>query len=168
MILAPFDCALSKSFAAANALLEKYTLRAPADGVVLSINTAIGSYVSSQGAYNTYTGGYQPVLVMGSMPDDLAVRCYVDEILIQRLPRPSSMGAQMYVHGSNVSVPLQFVRMQPYVSPKIQLSDQRTERVDLRVLPIIFRFKKPADLALYPGQLVDVYIGQKRADASKS
>jgi HlyD family secretion protein len=138
------------------------------DGVVLSLNVAVGSYVSSQGAYNTYTGGYQPVLVMGSMLDDLAVRCYVDEILIQRLPKPKDMQARMYIHGSTVSVPLQFERMQPYVTPKIELSDQRTERVDLRVLPVIFRFKRPPELTLYPGQLVDVYIGQQPPpDANK-
>ena len=50
--------------------------------------------------------------------------------------------------------------MQPFVSPKIELSDQRLERVDVRVLPIIFRIEKPKDLNLYPGQLVDVYIGE--------
>ena len=50
--------------------------------------------------------------------------------------------------------------MQPIVSPKIELSDQRLERVDVRVLPIIFRLEKPKDLNLYPGQLVDIYIGE--------
>jgi HlyD family secretion protein len=31
------------------------------------------------------------------------------------------------------------------------------------VLPVIFRFSKPAGMALYPGQLVDVYIGEESA-----
>ena len=52
-------------------------------------------------------------------------------------------------------VPLEFVRVQPYVSPKIELSNQRQEQVDLRVLPVIFRFEKK-DAPVYPGQLVDV------------
>jgi len=47
-----------------------------------------------------------------------------------------------------------------YVSPKIELSNQRQEKVDLRVLPVIFRFEKK-DAPVYPGQLVDVYIGQQ-------
>ncbi len=51
--------------------------------------------------------------------------------------------------------------MQPYVSPKIQLSNQRLEKVDLRVLPVIFRFEPPAGVSIYPGELVDVYIGDK-------
>jgi HlyD family secretion protein len=53
------------------------------------------------------------------------------------------------------------VRVQPYVSPKIQLSNERTERVDLRVLPVIFRFERPKDANVYPGQLVDVYVQEK-------
>ena len=57
-------------------------------------------------------------------------------------------------------IPLKFVRMQPLVSPKIELSDQRLERVDVRVLPIIFRIEMPKDMNLYPGLLVDVYIGE--------
>ena len=58
-------------------------------------------------------------------------------------------------------MPLEFVRAQPYVSPKIELSNQRTERVDVRVLPLIFRFRKPQTMSVYQGQLVDVYIAEK-------
>jgi len=87
------------------------------------------------------------------------VRCYIDEILVQRLPDTAKIKAQMFIRGTDIRVPLSFLRMQPYVSPKIELSTQRQERVDVRVLPMIFRFEKPASLKLYPGQLVDVYIG---------
>jgi len=152
--------ALTKSHASASALLAKYTLRAPKNGVVLAINPTVGSFVSTQGAYDTYTQMMVPVLVLGSPRASLNLRCYVDEILVPRLPAPASMKAQMSVRGSNVKIPLRFVRMQPVVSPKIELSDQRLERVDVRVLPIIFRVEKPADLTLYPGQLVDVYISE--------
>ncbi len=152
--------ALVKSHLSASALLNKYTLRAPRDGSVLTINPAVGSYVSAQGAYDTYTQGMDPVLVLGSPRAHLNVRCYVDEILVPRLPEASKIKAQMSVRGSAVKIPLTYVRMQPFVSPKIELSDQRLERVDVRVLPVIFRIDKPSNLNLYPGLLVDVYIGQ--------
>jgi HlyD family secretion protein len=97
---------------------------------------------------------------MGSSQSYLGVRCYIDEILIHRLPQASQMHAQMFIRGTSIHVPLDYVRVQPYVSPKIELSNQRTERVDVRVLPVIFRFEKPKDIAVYPGQLVDVYIGE--------
>lgn len=151
--------ALYKSYLSASALLAKYTLRAPKDGIILAISPTVGSFVSAQGAYESYTQGMTPVIVLGSSHAHLNVRCYVDEILVPRLPGPDKMKAQMSVRGSAVKLPLAYVRMQPLVSPKIELSDQRLEKVDVRVLPIIFRLEKPKDLSLYPGQLVDVYIG---------
>jgi HlyD family secretion protein len=153
--------ALSKAFTASNALLAKYTIKAPIAGVVLLINAAVGSYISSQGTYETYTQGLTPVVVMGSSGNYIGVRCYIDEILLHRLPQGPQMKAQMFIRGTNINIPLEFVRVQPYVSPKIELSNQRTERVDVRVLPTIFRFEKPKDINLYPGQMVDVYIREK-------
>ncbi len=153
--------ALSKAYAASEALLSKYTIRAPVDGVVLSIQAAVGSYVSPQGAYGTYTEGFSPLVVMGTSQNYLQVRSYIDEILVHRLPDPEKMDAQMFIRGTDIHVPLTFSRIQPYVSPKIELSNQREERVDVRVLPVIFRFEKLKDVNLFPGQLVDIYVGEK-------
>jgi HlyD family secretion protein len=77
---------------------------------------------------------------------------------VPRLPPPSKIKAEMSIRGSKLKVPLDYVRVQPLISPKIELSDERLERVDVRVLPIIFRIEKTKDLNLYPGELVDVYI----------
>jgi len=145
---------------AANALLQYYSVKAPVDGVALSVNAAVGSYVSSQGAYDTYTELFDPLVVMSGPQDYLDVRCYIDEILVSRLPSKWHIQAQMQIMGTDIKVPLEFVRVQPYVSPKIELSNQKQEQVDLRVLPVIFRFEKK-DAPVYPGQMVDVFIGQK-------
>ncbi len=150
--------ALSKAYAASAALLDKYSIRAPTDGVVRSIQAAVGSYSSTQGAYDSYTGGFDPLIVMSTPDDNLQVRVYVDEILIHRLADPAKMSAEMFIRGTDQHVPLTFTRIQPYVSPKIELADSRQERVDLRVLPLIFRFAETKALNLYPGQLVDVYV----------
>ena len=152
--------ALLKGYRASKVLLSKYVVYAPSNGKILSINAAVGSYLSPQGTYDTYTGGSDPAMVMGNMHRYVGIRCCVDEILIHRLPEPAKMRARMFIRGTDVNLPLQYVRAQPYVSPKIELSNQRTERVDVRVLPLVFRFEKPDHVALYPGQLVDVYIGE--------
>jgi HlyD family secretion protein len=152
--------ALHEGYESASALLSKYSLHAPGKGKVLVIKPAIGSYVSTLGAYDTYTQGMAPVLVLGSADSQLQVRCFVDEILVPRLPDPLEIRAEMSVRGSDAKIPLEYVGTQPMVSPKIQLSDQRLERVDVRVLPIIFRLKIPKDVTLYPGQLVDVFISE--------
>ena len=157
-----------KQYELAQTLLSKYTLRAPADGLILSINIAVGSYISAQGSFDTYSQGFSPVVVMGSSQPYIGVRCYIDEILISRLPSASQMNARMTIRGTNISIPLEYVRVQPYVSPKIELSSQRTERVDVRVLPVIFRFERPKDIDVYPGQLVDVYIGEKENETRRT
>jgi len=97
---------------------------------------------------------------MGQPQEYLAVRCFVDEILVSQLPNAFHIRAQMSIRGTNIKVPLEFVRVQPYVSPKIALSNERQEQVDLRVLPVLFRFKKQ-DTPVYPGLDVDVYIGSQ-------
>ena len=153
--------AFSKAYAASSALLAKYTITAPVDGVILSVKAAVGSYISPQGSYGTYTQGLDPVIVMGGPQGYIGVRCYVDEILIHKLPEYKRVKAMMFIRGTNIKIPLEYVRVQPYVSPKIELSNQRTERVDVRVLPVLFRFEKPKNLNIYPGQLVDVYIEEK-------
>ncbi len=153
--------ALAKASTASNALLAKYMIKAPADGVVMAIDATVGSYASPQGAYDTYTQGTDPLVVMSSAKGTLDVRCYIDEILIPRLPPADKLQAQMFIRGTSTKIPLEFVRVQPYVSPKIQLSNQRQEKVDLRVLPVIFRFQPPPGIQVFPGELVDVYVGEK-------
>ena len=83
--------ALSKAYASSAALLAKYTIRAAADGVVLTVQTGVGSYVSPQGAYDSYTQGYDPLIVMAMPQQHLQVRAFVDEILVHRLPDPGKM-----------------------------------------------------------------------------
>jgi HlyD family secretion protein len=152
--------AQKQAWQAANALLQKYSVKATVDGVVLAVNAAVGGYVSSQGDYDTYTALFDPVMILCAPQEYMQVRCYVDEILVSKLPTTWHIQAQMQITGTDIKIPLDFVRVQPYVSPKIELSNEKQEQVDLRVLPVIFRFEKK-DAPVYPGQMVDVFIGQK-------
>ncbi len=151
---------LRNAAAAARAVLDMYRLQAPTDGRVLAVNVTPGTYVSSQGVYDPYTqASNNPMVILATPAQAMDVRCYVDEILIPRLPPTSRIKAMMFIRGTNRRVPLEFVRIEPYVRPKISLSDARQERVDVRVLPLIFRFRTQDAPQVYPGQLVDVYIG---------
>ena len=150
--------ALTKSYQSAARCSPSTLLRAPADGKVLAVNPIVGSYISRKALTIPIRRAWFRCWCWGPSQTRLNVRCYVDEILVPRLPDPSKMTAQMSVRGSNVKVPLKFVRTQPFISPKIELADQKLERVDVRVLPVIFHVELPKGLTLYPGQLVDVYI----------
>jgi hypothetical protein len=52
---------------------------------------------------------------------------------------------------------LTFVRVEPYVVPKKSLTGDNTERVDTRVLQVIYA-AAPGQGRLYVGQQVDVFI----------
>ena len=54
--------------------------------------------------------------------------------------------------------PMRFVRIEPYVIPKKSLTGDNTERVDTRVLQVIYSFKQPVDQNIYVGQQMDVYL----------
>jgi len=57
----------------------------------------------------------------------------------------------------SLRIPLEFVRFEPYVIPKKSLTGDSTERVDTRVLQVIYRVKDPT-APLYVGQQMDVYV----------
>ena len=56
-----------------------------------------------------------------------------------------------------VSFALRFVRVEPYVIPKKSLTGDNTERVDTRVLQVIYKIDR-TDQPVYVGQQLDVFI----------
>lgn len=134
--------------AAATVALDRLTVRAPIDGRVLKVNVRPGAFVVA-GA-----DGDPPVL----LGDDrvLFVRAQVDENDIWRL-QPGAR-AEAVVRGNRlIRFPLSFVRIEPYVAPKRSLTGDTTERVDTRVLDVIYRFD-PTGLPVFIGQQVDTFI----------
>ena len=58
-------------------------------------------------------------------------------------------------------VALTLVRVDPLVVPKQSLTGAGTERVDTRVLRVVYAFD-PAAMPAYPGQQMDVFIALRR------
>ena len=84
------------------------------------------------------------------------VRVDIDEYDIPRF-RPGAP-AKAYVRGyPRYEYHLRFVRVEPYVIPKKSLTGENTERVDTRVLQIIYAVENP-EPPLYIGQQLDVFI----------
>jgi multidrug resistance efflux pump len=128
-------------------LLDKMTVRAPADGKILQVNNRVGEYLSS-------TAGTSPVLFGDT--DSLMVRVDVDEINASH-GLPGSTAIAMLKGDSSRKFPMQFVRIVPYMVPKENLTGSNSERVDVRVLQLEFRFDPPP-FPVYVGQQVDVFI----------
>jgi HlyD family secretion protein len=121
---------------------------APFDGVVLQVNAKAGEYAAAGGSA-------EPLVVLGAAPP-LQVRIDIDEADIARLDatspgevRSRGVPAQRW--------PITPVRVEPLVVPKRSLSNRADERVDTRVLQVVYAL--PADATdVFPGQLVDAYL----------
>jgi hypothetical protein len=57
-------------------------------------------------------------------------------------------------------VPLRFVRVEPYLIPKKSLTGDSTERVDTRVMQVLFAIAPGTKIL--PGQQLDVFIDDKQ------
>src|SRR4029434_10219603 len=95
--------------------------------------------------------------VLGNI-DRFDVRVDVDENDAWRVATEEPRRARAYVRGNpEMSADLTFVRVEPYVIPKRSLTGESTERVDTRVLQVIYSFDR-GELPVYVGQQMDVYI----------
>lgn len=134
--------------AAVQTEIDRLTVTSPVDGEVLQVKIRAGEYAQA-GPLAT------PLMVVGDV-STLNVRVDVDEHDAWRIKEGAP--AKASVRGNaGLATSLQFVRFEPYVVPKRSLTGDSTERVDTRVLQIIYSFD-PATLPIYVGQQMDVFI----------
>jgi multidrug resistance efflux pump len=128
--------------------IERLTIRAPVDGVILQSKVRLGQYAQI---------GHlaEPLMVFGA-GKSLHVRVDINESDIWRIRAGNSAVARLRGN-SKISYPLEFVRIEPYVVPKRSLTGEVTERVDTRVLQVIYRFRGSSS-SVFDGQQMDVYI----------
>jgi len=84
------------------------------------------------------------------------IRVDVDEHEAWRV-RPETTATAAVRGNTNLKTPLTFVRFEPFVVPKKSLTGDSTERVDTRVLQVIYRVENDA-LPLFVGQQMDIFI----------
>ncbi len=128
--------------------IERLTVRAPVDGQILQLNVRVGEFAQA-GPLST------PLVLMGDI-ETLHVRVDVDENDAWRVNASSKAVASLRGN-SSMKTDLSFVRIEPYVIPKRSLTGESTERVDTRVLQVIYSFKR-ASFPVYVGQQMDVFI----------
>lgn len=137
-------------------LMDRLVVRAPRDGQVLRRNIEPGETASVDTA--------RPAMILGNLTK-LCVRAQVDEEDIALVagannqPTPQR-NAIARTRGSVVKdIPLRLLRVEPYARPKLDLTGSNIERVDTRVIDVLFEVvETPRDVPLLPGQAVDVFI----------
>src|SRR6516225_1094563 len=128
--------------------LDKTVVKASIDGAILKVNVRLGEYAQA-GVLS------DPLMTMGSV-DPLHVRVDIDETETWRI-RPDHTALARLRGNPDISTPLTFVRFEPYVLPKRSLTGDTTERVDTRVLQVLYEFA-PSEFPAFVGQQVDVFI----------
>jgi len=135
--------------------LDRLEVKAPRDNwdtaaqttfKVLQVNVRPGEFVGS--APGT------ALIVLGHI-SQLHVRVDIDENDIPRF-KPSMAGIAKPRGNPGQEIKLSFVRVEPYVIPKKSLTGGNTERVDTRVLQVIYAIN--GDAPLYVGQQVEVFL----------
>ncbi|MGF1634158.1 MAG: HlyD family secretion protein [Phycisphaerae bacterium] len=143
------------NLAAAETDVTRLLVRSPVAGRVLQVNVREGEYASAGGVGGTGGGGGDALMVVGDTTT-LHVRVDIDENDAWRLT--PGKPARAFVRGNgDLSTDLSFVRVEPFVIPKRSLTGESTERVDTRVLQVVYAFD-PAQLPVYVGQQMDVYV----------
>jgi multidrug efflux pump subunit AcrA (membrane-fusion protein) len=128
--------------------MERSIVRAPVDGNVLQVKVHPGEFAPA-GVTET------PLVLLGRLKP-LHIRVDVDEQEAWRV-KPGAKATATVRGNSALKTPLSFVRFEPFVLPKKSLTGDSTERVDTRVLQVIYRIEND-DLQLFVGQQMDVYI----------
>ena len=131
--------------------LERLEVRAPMTGVILQCKVRPGEYAQA----GTLP---QPLMLLGDI-GHLNVRAQIDEKDAWRFERGAAAKGSVRGETSH-SYDLRFVRVEPYVIPKKNLTGESTERIDTRVLETIYAL--PKNVAVYPGQQMDVAIEVRR------
>jgi RND family efflux transporter MFP subunit len=130
--------------------LDLLTVRAPRDGEILRQNMHEGEYAGV-----SPTDPNAPSLLLGET-EHLQLRADVDEDSASRVR--GGAPAVAYIKGMRSDpIPLRFVRIEPYITVKKSLTGDSTERVDTRVLQVIYQFDK-TKVPIYVGQQMDAFI----------
>jgi HlyD family secretion protein len=131
--------------------LDLRTILAPKDATVLSVKIRVGEFIPASILAT-------PLITLG-VTQPLHIRVDIDESEIPRFTPQAAAYAS--VRGRpELRVPLHYVRTEPLVIPKRSLTGTVSERVDTRVLQVIYRVA-PETLQAVVGQQVDIYIADK-------
>lgn len=129
--------------------LDKLTVTAPTNGVILKVKIRPGEYINENNQMNP-----APILMGNSQP--LHLRVQIDENDTWRFN--SKAKAQAYLRSNrNINFPIEFIRFEPYAEPKQRLSGESTELVDTRIVEVIYKISG-APSNIYIGQQMDIFI----------
>jgi RND family efflux transporter MFP subunit len=138
--------------------IDRRTVRALVAGQILQIKIRLGQFAP--------TGVTNPPLMLLGNDQRLNVRVDIDEADAWRF-RPGEPAIAFVRGNADLKTLLHFERSEPYVVPKTSLTGDTAERVDTRVMQVIYSFD-PTSLPVHVGQLMDVFIEAPGPSSAKT
>ena len=129
--------------------LDRSDVRAPIDATILRVTARPGQFAAAS------SGGSEGLVTLGQLTP-LNIRVDVDELDAWRFD-PNGKAVAVLRGGKRVEYPIRYVRTVPVVIPKKTLTGDNAERIDTRVLQLIYTFNEP-NPGVLPGQVLDVYV----------
>lgn len=139
------------------------TVASPVDGTVLRVDVRAGEYAAAGSAGGSAGTAAGRGLITLAAAGPLRVRTQIDEVDIARFDAEADAWASPR-GATDGRVPLTLHHVERLVVPKTSLSGSTRERIDTRVLEVVYEL--PADVeGVYVGQQMDVFISAGAADA---
>lgn len=128
--------------------ISRTIIRSPIDGTILQVKIHSGEFPPPDPSRS-------PPMIIGNT-DKLNLRASINQFDASYF-RASAPAVAFLQGNAQVRFPLHFVRLEPYFVSKQNLTNDISEKVDTRVLQVIYSFSEN-DARIFVGQQMDVFI----------
>lgn len=133
--------------------IQRTVIRSPIDGTVLQVNIHAGEFTISG---NTRT----PIMIIGAT-DEMFLRVSINQLEVPYFNNKAP--AVAFLQGdASIKIPLEFVRVEPFLVAKEDITNEINEKVDTHIFQIIYKIKKQ-DPHIFAGARMDVFIEREAA-----
>lgn len=133
--------------------IRRTVIRSPIDATVLQLNIEEGEYPPSDTSMN-------PMIILGNT-DEKRIKVSINQFNAPAF-NPKARAVAYMQGDARVEFPLEFVRLEPYLVPKQHLTNDITDKIDTRVLQVVYRVTERSQQLLV-GQQMDVFIETDRS-----
>lgn len=134
--------------------LQRTIVKSPIDATILQIKIREGEVPSNDTSRS-------PLMIIGDT-DELHLKASINQYDVPHF-RPDAQAAAFFQGDRRYEFPLEFIRIEPMLVNKQNLTNDIAEKVDTDVLNIIYRIKLN-DQPVFIGQQMDVYIEARYSD----
>lgn len=133
--------------------IRRTVVRSPLDATVLQVNIEEGEYPPSDTSIN-------PMIVLGNT-DEKRLKVSINQFNAPAF-NPKARAVAYMQGDARIEFPLEFVRLEPYLVPKQHLTNDIADKIDTRVLHVVYHIKEHGQ-QLFVGQQMDVFIETEQA-----